>query len=434
MADLVQNPFDTQQPKPKNTGIIATAAQAPTQPHVQPAMDMPVQPAYVAEKPAVDKSTDTTSGQLTSLLAGDSPVLQRARAIAAQQANSRGLLNSSMAAEAGTAAMIDRAVPIANADANVYDTRARSNADAGNQALSLGANIAAQMNLQRGSQVFQAGESALDRSQQSGENALDRAERSELQALQQKFQSGEAALDRTQQSRLQELQQKFQGGESALDRAQQTALQQSQQQFQSGESALDRAERGELQRLQQQFQADQSSLDRTQQSRLQELQQKFQGEQAGLDRTQQSTLQQAQIDAQRSLQESQQAFQTVQAQLDRTQQTELTKLQASLQESLNNKSLAPTFAANVSSQTMAAMQSILANHELTPEARRGAIDNLLSVANQQLAWGSKFYNTQIPTMPTVTAPGLWVPPPGGPSIPENPIPGPVTVPPVLPGG
>lgn len=312
MATPVQNPFDTQQPKPQ-AGIIAGAAAPAT------STSLPVQPAYQAEKPVVNKSTETTSGQLDSLLAGDSPVLQRARALAAQQANSRGLLNSSMAAEAGTAAMIDRAVPIANADANVYDTRARSNADAGNQSLSLGANIAAQMGLQRGQQEFQAGESQLDRSQQTN-----------LQTSQHQFQSGESALDRTQQ----------------------TDLQKGQQQFQAGESQL--------------------------------------------DRTQQSTLQQMQIDAQRSLQESSQKFTEIQSQLDRTQQIELTKLQAALQDALNTKGLAPQFAASVSANTMAAMQAILSNHELTPEARRGAIDNLLAVANQQLAWGSVFYNTPIP--------------------------------------
>lgn len=392
MATLVQNQFDAQPPKPKNTGIVAgampqsapqpmTTMQAPASP--TPSVQLPVtDPAFVAERPAVDKATETTSGQLDSILAGDSPLMQRARAIASQQSNARGLLNSSMNAEAGTAAMIDRATPIANADANVYDTRTRSNADAGNSALSQGANIKAQMALQQG-------------------------------------------------------QQSFQSGESALDRQQQTNLQDSQQKFQSGESSLDRAERAELQDLQQKFQANQSSLDRDQQQRLQDLQQKFQGEQSGLDRTQQTEIQQMQIDAQKSLTDSQQKFSEIQAQLDRTQQVELTKLQASLQSALNDKSLAPQFAANVASGTMNAMQAILANADLTPESKRAAIDNLIAVANQQLAWGSTFYNTKMPPMGTPgtsTTPYPWVPLPGGiPTIPGIPGGSPtIPVPPVIP--
>lgn len=93
---------------------------------------------YDPEKRGVT-ADETVSGQLDKVLAADSPVLQRARAGAMQTANSRGLLNSSMAAGAGEAAVIDAALPIASADAGTYNLAARENQSAGNTALQAGA-------------------------------------------------------------------------------------------------------------------------------------------------------------------------------------------------------------------------------------------------------------------------------------------------------
>lgn len=61
--------------------------------------------------------TQTVEGIVTRLLGEESPFLRRARELALQQANERGLLNSSIAAGAGTAAAIDAALQIANPDA-----------------------------------------------------------------------------------------------------------------------------------------------------------------------------------------------------------------------------------------------------------------------------------------------------------------------------
>lgn len=55
--------------------------------------------------------------QLDRTLASDSPLVKRARTGAAQAANRRGLLNSSMAVQAGEAAAIDAALPIAQQQA-----------------------------------------------------------------------------------------------------------------------------------------------------------------------------------------------------------------------------------------------------------------------------------------------------------------------------
>jgi len=92
------------------------------------------QPVYGAETDdynettrTVDSGTETVAGQLSSLLASGNPYLERAKSGAAQTANSRGLLNTSMAAGAGEAAAIDAALPIASADANTYTTASREN-------------------------------------------------------------------------------------------------------------------------------------------------------------------------------------------------------------------------------------------------------------------------------------------------------------------
>jgi hypothetical protein len=75
----------------------------------------------------------TVAGQLSGILAKKSPLMQRAETTGLQQANARGLLNSSMAAGAAQDAMIDRATPIATADADVYARAAGYNADTSNK-------------------------------------------------------------------------------------------------------------------------------------------------------------------------------------------------------------------------------------------------------------------------------------------------------------
>lgn len=90
----------------------------------------------------VDAPKETVSGQLDTLLSKDSPYMQQARAGAMQTANSRGLLNSSMAAGAGEDAAIKSALPIAAADANTYSSVSGANQNATNVALSQGADAA----------------------------------------------------------------------------------------------------------------------------------------------------------------------------------------------------------------------------------------------------------------------------------------------------
>ncbi len=79
----------------------------------------------------VDKN-QTVAGQLDNVIGQGSPLLDKAQADARQAANNRGLINSSMAAGAGTAALLDRALQIATPDAATYAGAGRYNADVGN--------------------------------------------------------------------------------------------------------------------------------------------------------------------------------------------------------------------------------------------------------------------------------------------------------------
>lgn len=93
---------------------------------------------YNAERMAaanwnVDKN-QTVAGQLDGILASNSPLLQKAQSDALQAANGRGLLNSTMAAGAGTGALLDRALQIATPDAQVNANSAQYNATAANTA------------------------------------------------------------------------------------------------------------------------------------------------------------------------------------------------------------------------------------------------------------------------------------------------------------
>ena len=78
-------------------------------------------------------SDQTVSGQLSGLLSQDSPLMQRAKYQGIATANSRGLLNSSLAAGAAQAAMIDAALPVAQQDAQTYYDQSRANQDVQNE-------------------------------------------------------------------------------------------------------------------------------------------------------------------------------------------------------------------------------------------------------------------------------------------------------------
>ena len=249
MALGFKNP-DVNAPSPQ---VTAPALQAPTMGNVS--------------------SDSTVAGQMDKILSSSSPLLQRAKTRAAQAANSRGLLNSSMGVQAGEEAVLTTAMPMAQQDAATYANQGLVNQGAQNQ-FSTAANkygTDSAMNKQQFGQNFQLQEQQFG--QQTGTGAYggkgligtNLQSQLALQKGQQDFSASEAALGRTQQTGLQKGQQDFSASEAALGRTQQTGMLQSQQGFAAGESALSRQQQTGLQEGQQGFAASESALGRQQQ-------------------------------------------------------------------------------------------------------------------------------------------------------------------------
>jgi hypothetical protein len=70
----------------------------------------------------------TVASQVKGIIDDNSPLMQQAQTRALQQANSRGLMNSSLAVGAGQDAVIAAATPIATADAATYARAGETNA------------------------------------------------------------------------------------------------------------------------------------------------------------------------------------------------------------------------------------------------------------------------------------------------------------------
>ena len=83
----------------------------------------------------IDPEKATVGGQVNTLLKQDNPYIQSSQADAMKTANSRGLINSTMAASAGTKAAIDSVMPIAQQDAALYGDFGKANQNTFNQGL-----------------------------------------------------------------------------------------------------------------------------------------------------------------------------------------------------------------------------------------------------------------------------------------------------------
>lgn len=104
---------------------------------------------YEAEKIELDPAKDTVAGQVDTIINKDNPLMQGARTRASQAANSRGLLNSSMAVQAGEEAVHSAALPIAQQDAQINFNSKVANQNAGNQAQQFTAGAKTQGALQK---------------------------------------------------------------------------------------------------------------------------------------------------------------------------------------------------------------------------------------------------------------------------------------------
>lgn len=351
MATTVENPFDTQPPKATDTS--SSAAAATTAPSTttsngaanstsaadnaqNPGLIQSALPSanqvttYKPETRQINQATETTQGQLNSILSQDSPLMQRARTLATQNMAQRGLVNSSINQGAGVAAMIDKATPIAQQDANAYNAVSSENMAARNTANQFSAGEVNRFSLQKADQDFQAKQAQTQREFTTSE----RQESEKFTAAQQKIQNDFNA-------QLQQLQ------ESGLDFRQ----------------ARDIASREAMTKLEQQGIANRFDRELALKS------EQFNIEQYNLER--------------RQIMQN---------------QMELDKL--GLQIKANNQSIPTSFAANISNTAMAGVNAILSDGNLSPEAKKAAIDNLVSYANAQIGWAEKFYSTTIPKIST----------------------------------
>lgn len=125
MRDLIQPAAPPTPPTTPATPASQTSQQPPSATNTAPVVSAPV-------LSTVDADKETVAGQLRTLLAADSPILKQARDRSQIVAASRGLQNSTLAAQAGEEAVIGAAVPIAGADAQTYAQRNIINTQAQN--------------------------------------------------------------------------------------------------------------------------------------------------------------------------------------------------------------------------------------------------------------------------------------------------------------
>ena len=90
---------------------------------------------------------ELASNRLNTITRQDSPLMQRARSQAAEFSNKRGLQNSSIAAGTSMGAMVDRATPLAQQEAQTFSNQELANQQFENRASEVNANTGAQFEM-----------------------------------------------------------------------------------------------------------------------------------------------------------------------------------------------------------------------------------------------------------------------------------------------
>lgn len=184
-----------------NTGMLSTAASSSD--GVTPQASVTGYQAATLGTPTSWNVTpeQTQQGQLSSILKSDSPLMQQAETKGLQQANARGLLNSSMAVGAAQDSMIAAAQPISAADAQTNAQAAGYNADQANtfskanqsaENTAAGFNAAASNSIAQSNAKTQAdvnlayinNQANLDQQLSSGLSSLNQGFNNNIQAIQ----------------------------------------------------------------------------------------------------------------------------------------------------------------------------------------------------------------------------------------------------------
>jgi hypothetical protein len=281
-------------------------------------------------------------------------------------------------------------------------------------------NIEANYKLQADDLIFRGDQAVLDRMLTTSENDLDRKLQEKLQLDDQSWRTGENEDDRELQERLFLADQVFQGDENALDRLLQEKLQSDDQTWRTGENELDRLLTSHLDAYNRKWQGNQNALDRELTKNIQEGDQDFQTK----FQYAQNLYEQGEADKQRDFVagegDKDRAFTAEQGELDRESSVDaqvrefeqrnveqVTDHVNRLREmgyafELDSDLQSTGFAASTMSNMLAGVNSIMADPELTPEAKKGAIANLQDVVNSQLSWAATFYSTDMPAVQTPT--------------------------------
>ena len=306
----------------------------------------------------IDKK-QTVAGQMDDLLKSNSPYMQQAATAGKQMAGSRGLLNSSMAAGAAQGASIERALPIAQSDANTY------NAFAGQK---YGTQLQGAINNQI--QGFTQDNMNLGNTLQKGLNQQQQGFQQDNMRLGSQLGQADMRLGDT-----------LQRGQMGLANQLQMGLNNQQQGFQQDNMRLG-SQLGQADmrlsnqlgqsdmRLNQQFAQDNMRMDQNWRSNEASTERNFQSSQAALDRRQQLTTQTNEI--QSRLQELGMRFDN---------DVKLTDIQQQY---------------NVMNNGMNGISAILADPNMSNSAKRTAISNQNAAINSQLKFLSRITGQNLP--------------------------------------
>nr|DAL53168.1 MAG TPA_asm: hypothetical protein [Caudoviricetes sp.] len=253
------------------------------------------------------------NSHLGTILGSNNALMRNARTQGLEQAASRGLQNSTIAAGAAQRAALDYAMPLVGHAQDTFNQREHRGWQTGERL---------------GSQEWQTGERLGSQDWQTGERALDRTHEFGLQDSRQAWQSGEWGLDRSHDEAMQDSRQQWQTGERI-----------GSQDWQSGESAIERDWRSSEALMERDWRSLEAQLDREFTTEERNAVQAWQSGEAELTREQQVLM----ANLQEEMNRAQRGWTAEQNQLDRDQQLTM----AEVQNWLNNETFMRDFNAQL---------------------------------------------------------------------------------------
>lgn len=392
MTARVNGPAPVQQAMPTGAGMPSGQTNPTMTTRVDPAAPASTAKSYAewAAKAAAQVD-DSTANKLRDMLREDSPLMQQARTDGLKTANSRGLLNSSMAAGASQDAMIRAATPIAQQDAS---QAFQKNLQSSDYTYGLASQFAGQ--------EFSGDQAALDRSlqvkmQNASLNAADQQQINEI-----KSREGTAAAERALTQLMQDKDITLQVNESALARDLETKMQNAalnaadmQQirdiQSQEGVAAAERALALMQQERDIKFQSGESALNRSLEERMQDKTITAADRQQIRDIESREGTAAAERALQEKLQQKDIEFQTSESGKSR----ELQKWIAEANLDASDRNAASQFITNMETMYQTSYQSIMANTALSVEQRTAQLQAAARMRDQQLDFVRQMYDVEL---------------------------------------